>query len=63
MRLEPVYPIAPPFQVDCLRCGKLVRVGPNHQRVYADLDGPAFRSYYCEECGDVLRTDAPQGEE
>lgn len=46
-----------PFYVFCFECGKSVIAGDG-EGVYADLDGPAFRAYYCTECAKLLRKDS-----
>ena len=39
----------PAFRTNCRKCGKGVEAGDNHT-VYADLDGEAFKAYYCADC-------------
>lgn len=53
MRLEPVK-VPPHFLVRCLQCGKQMNTA--QEPVYADLDGPAFRAYYCETDSLILLT-------
>ena len=36
--------------VACFRCGKT----HNLSETKADLDGPAFKSYYCKDCADKV---------
>lgn len=38
----------PPFRCYCFECGK--RLEAVTVPVYADLNGPAFKAYYCEPC-------------
>lgn len=52
----------PMFSVYCVGCGKYLKAGDQDgiscynwkpvpcDKVYADADGPAFESYYCEPC-------------
>lgn len=40
--------IAPNMGVDCCKCE--ARIGAGKTKVYIDLDGKAFKSYYCQEC-------------
>lgn len=47
MKLVKIYPEFPKFRFICSGCGKRV---DDPAKGYADLDGPAFQSYYCEEC-------------
>ena len=35
------------FEFSCIDCGKRTNNG------YADLDGPAYKAYYCVKCGDA----------
>lgn len=44
MRLVPVTETACCKAIQCSICYRLV------WPVWADLDGPAFRAYYCERC-------------
>lgn len=39
----------------CYRCGRRLESPP--QAIYADLDGPSFRAYYCPTCADVVAAD------
>jgi hypothetical protein len=43
---EDKNPGAYAVSVQCLRCGKMLRLADAR----IDLDGPAFRAYYHEEC-------------
>jgi len=40
----------PQFTCNCYKCGRHLKDGP----IYADLDGPAYRAYYCPECAKEL---------
>lgn len=44
MRMKLVTPL-PPFTATCLACGRELYSGG--EAMYADLDGPAFKAYYC----------------
>ena len=44
MRLKLVEP-KPHFGATCIACGK--HMDSAQERIYADLDGPAFKAYYC----------------
>jgi hypothetical protein len=46
VNLQPIYPAKPVFYAHCFQCGKSTR----SNELLADLDGPAFRAYYCAEC-------------
>ena len=46
MRLEFINPPARPGQQVVCSCGKRVELAS----CLADLDGPAFKAYYCREC-------------
>ena len=46
MNLQPVHPITPDCSVICCQCGEWVKVSD----VLADLEGEAFKSYYCKPC-------------
>lgn len=52
MRLEIVT--GPVFFVNCYRCAKKVSNSPKENRdgsvLMADLDGKAFKAYYCANC-------------
>ena len=48
MRLELVNP-TPPIMITCSDCGDRYLLGSG-RRAWADLDGPAFKTYYCESC-------------
>lgn len=48
--LTPVAPAFPLFYAKCLGCGCTVR----SDAAYADLDGPAFKAYYCLSCAENL---------
>ena len=60
MNLQPVTSAKTnPFTFKCLGCGRTVKT--DRERTYADLDGPAFRSYYCQRCHDrsITSTETP----
>jgi len=38
----------PAFVTTCYRCAK--RLQSDKQTIWADLNGPAFKAYYCEKC-------------
>jgi hypothetical protein len=44
MRMKLVEPL-PAFQAVCLACGK--KMQSQAEVIYADLDGSAYRAYYC----------------
>ena len=37
------------FITECFNCYKTLLAGEG-KKVYADLDGPAFKAYYCAPC-------------
>lgn len=43
MNMQPV-PMREGQTIQCNRCLKM------HDKIWADLDGPAYESYYCETC-------------
>jgi hypothetical protein len=57
MNIVPVYPSFPVFHVHCSQCGR-PESNEREGRLYADLDGPAFRSYYCAACARKAQPDA-----
>lgn len=46
MNLVRVHPVHPAFHAHCLACG----TEHDSRDLWADLDGPAFRAYYCHAC-------------
>ena len=46
MRLQPVT--GTPFVYICMGCDK--RHQTDKTKTFADLDGEAYRAYYCEQC-------------
>ena len=46
MNLQPINPSKPEFVVGCFGCGQRT---PSAEAM-ADLDGPAFRAFYCRAC-------------
>ena len=54
MRMQLVEPV-PDFYAACLACDR--RMWSAGEALYADLDGPAFRAYYCGSCT-VRRTES-----
>lgn len=46
MNLVRVYPVIPAFRARCLACG----AEHDSRDLCADLDGIAFRAYYCHRC-------------
>ena len=50
MRMQLITPL-PAFYANCLACEKLM--DSEGEAIYADLDGPAFKAYYCAL--DVMR--------
>lgn len=49
MNLQPVSPVVPGeerYTLRCLRCRLWFPIG----EMLADLEGPAFRAYYCKPC-------------
>ena len=47
----------PAFTFRCIKCGnKYHTIHDSHlfHQVYADLDGKAFKDYYCEVCKNLL---------
>ncbi len=55
MRLEVVTGRS--FIVFCTRCGKQCLAGDvdGQMPVYADLNGEAWKAYYCSECAELVR--------
>jgi hypothetical protein len=53
MKIKAVNRI-PFFRFKCFKCEKLSDT--KHEAVYADLDGPSFRAYYCETCMQFVDT-------
>lgn len=41
----------PEFNCFCVCCG--TSLNSVRDEIYADLDGKAFRDYYCKECRDI----------
>lgn len=64
MRLSKVRPGNQHFTVTCRQC--LTRV--SSEALWADLDGPPFQAYYCDECrknpqpAPPIKADTPVGE-
>jgi hypothetical protein len=60
MKFNPVTPVTP-GPLFCLKCGR--RLYPCRELVWADLKGPAFAAYYCNECkiamDDIQATNNP----
>uniref|UniRef100_A0A6H2A3G6 Uncharacterized protein n=1 Tax=viral metagenome TaxID=1070528 RepID=A0A6H2A3G6_9ZZZZ len=54
MNLQPVNP-APAFHSECRGCSSPLLVEPSGPSVWADLEGPAFRAYYCADCSARIR--------
>ena len=50
MNLQKFTPALIPARVLCVRCG----LPFSTSEVFADLDGAAFRSYYCTGCARVV---------
>ncbi len=50
-----------PFTCVCVGCKKLTRAGDNVGPTFADLDGVAFVSYYCEPCKRKALDEQPTG--
>jgi len=42
-------------RVTCESCAGRFYVSYHGEPVFADLDGPAFRAYFCAECAPVVR--------
>ena len=38
----------------CLDCGKRMVLSRAHPPIYADLDGEAYKAYYCPPCAERL---------
>lgn len=52
MRFEPLVRSHWTFSCACYKCAKPMQ--SDHDNIWCDLDGPAFRAYYCEGCKDYL---------
>jgi hypothetical protein len=53
MRFVPVskpHDRYPAFRTICFKCGVGLQTDRDFPSVWADLDGPAFRAYYCGTC-------------
>lgn len=63
MRLQKVpVGVGGPLTFVCCRCGNVVKQQPDPpapqtgMTVYADLDGEAYRTYYCSPCAAPIIT-------
>lgn len=50
MRIQEVKPSTSGYVpiVPCYACKRMMQ--GNRETIWADLDGPAFEAYYCDEC-------------
>jgi hypothetical protein len=56
MNLQPVGNAAVPVLLMCFRCAGRYYVGRSAHKMWADLDGPSFKAYYCETCAQAVRS-------
>ena len=50
VNLQPVTHPRPDQRLVCYDCGRMYPA----ETMHADLDGPAFRAYYCSDCRAVI---------
>jgi hypothetical protein len=51
MRLVPIYPDGKGLFASCYLCGQRIELTGETR---ADLDGPAFKAYYCHGCASIV---------